>query len=91
MKNKLFVIIMASAIFLGCLSFCILPDRGFSESERRLLADFPEINAKSLFSGSFMNKFELYAQDNFPLRDSLRGLKSRVSLQLFKQGDNNGL
>ena len=82
---------MASAIILGCLSFCILPDKDFSESERRLLADFPEISAKSLFSGSFMNEFELYAQDNFPLRDSLRGLKSRVSLQLLKQGDNNGL
>lgn len=91
MKNKLFVIIMASAIFLGCLSFCILPDKDFSESERRLLADFPEISAKSIFSGSFMNEFELYAQDNFPLRDSLRGLKSRISLQVFRQGDNNGL
>ena len=91
MKNKFFVIIMAAAILLGCLSFCILPDKDFSESERRLLADMPEISMKSIFSGSFMDKFELYVQDNFPLRDSLRGLKARINLQLFWQGDNNGL
>ncbi len=91
MKNKLFVITMAAALLLGMLAFCLIPDTDFSESERRLLADMPEISLKSISSGSFMKDFETYAQDNFPLRDSFRGLKSTVSLKLLRQGDNNGL
>ncbi len=91
MKNKLFVIIMAAAILLGLLAFCFTPDADFSEAERRLLADMPEFSLKSVFDGSFMKDFETYAQDNFPLRDGFRGLKSTVSLKLLRQGDNNGL
>lgn len=91
MKNKLFVILMAAAILLGALGFCLLPGEDFSDSERRLLASFPELSVKSVFDGSFMTEFETYAQDNFPLRDDFRALKSTVSLRLFMQGDNNGL
>jgi len=91
MKNKLFVIIMAASIMLGLLFFCFIPKADFSESERRLLADMPEVSLKSILDGSFMSDFETYAQDNFPLRDGFRGLKSTVSLKLLRQGDNNGL
>ncbi len=91
MKNKLFVIIMAAALLSGLLAFCLIPDAGFSASERRLLSSAPEISIKSVFDGSFMDDFETYAQDNFPLRDSFRALKSTVSLKLLRQGDNNGL
>ena len=82
---------MAAAILLGSLAFMLIPDKAFSESERRLLARMPEISAKSLFNGDFMDGFEVYAQDNFPLRDSFRGLKARFVLDVLKQGDNNGL
>jgi len=91
MKNKLFVIIMAAAMLLGTLAFILIPDKAFSETERRLLADAPEMSLKSIFGGEFMDDFELYAQDNFPLRDSFRGLKSRFVLDVLRQGDNNGL
>ena len=91
MKNKAFVMIMAAAMLLGTLAFILIPDRAFSETERRLLADMPELSLKSVFNGDFMDDFELYAQDNFPLRDSFRGLKSRFALDVLRQGDNNGL
>lgn len=91
MKNRIFVIIMAAALLLGCAAFLLTPDRSFSETERRLLAKMPELSEESIFSGDFMDGFELYAQDNFPLRDSLRGLKSRFALELLRLGDNNGL
>ena len=91
MKNKIFAVIMAAAILLGTLSFCIVPDKSFSETERRLLQQAPEISLKSIFDGSFMDEFEAYAQDQFPLRDSLRGLKSRFALNILQQADNNGL
>lgn len=91
MKNKLFVIIMAAAILAGCLGFCLTPDKAFSESERRLLADVPEISIKTIADGSFMDDFETYVQDNFPLRDIFRSIKSAVSLKVLNMGDNNGL
>jgi len=91
MKNKVFVIIMAAALLLGCLSFLLTPDKSFSETERRLLQQAPELSVKNIFDGSFMDDFESYAQDQFPLRDKLRGLKALAKLRLFSQGDNNGL
>ncbi|MBQ1210819.1 MAG: hypothetical protein IIX68_03345, partial [Clostridia bacterium] len=63
----------------------------FSGTERRLLQQAPEISLKTIFDGSFMDDFESYAQDQFPLRDTFRGLKSRFALSILRQGDNNGL
>ena len=91
MKNKIFAIVMAAAILLGTLSFCLMPDKTFSGTERRLLQQAPEISLKTIFDGSFMDDFESYAQDQFPLRDAFRGLKSRFALSILRQGDNNGL
>ncbi|MBQ2959968.1 MAG: hypothetical protein IJE09_01930 [Oscillospiraceae bacterium] len=73
------------------LSFCLVPTKSFSESERRLLQQTPEISLESIMDGSFMDEFEAFAQDQFPLRDSFRGLKSQFALKLLQQGDNNGL
>ena len=62
-----------------------------SESERRPLAQFPEISAKNLLSGSFMADFEDYSLDQFPLRDGFRGLKSLFHYNILNQSDNNGI
>jgi len=91
MKNRIFAAVMAAAILLGTAAFCLMPDKAFSETERRLLQQSPELSFKSIFDGSFMEDFESYAQDQFPLRDSLRGLKSLFALNILRQGDNNGL
>lgn len=91
MKNKIFTIIMAALILLGSIGFCLAPDKSFSETERRLLQQAPALSLKSLLDGSFMDNFESYAQDQFPLRDRLRGLKSAFALGGMMQGDNNGL
>ena len=91
MKNKIFAILMAAAILLGTAAFCFMPDKVFSETERRLLQQSPELSLNSILDGSFMDDFETYAQDQFPMRDSLRGLKSIFALNVLRQGDNNGL
>lgn len=91
MKNKIFAAIMAAAMLLGTLSFCLIPDKNFSVTERRLLQQVPEMSLKNIFDGSFMDEFEAYAQDQFPLRDGFRGLKSLFALNILRQGDNNGL
>ncbi len=63
----------------------------FSESERRELAQFPELSLKTVMNGSFMTDFEEYTVDQFPLRDTFRALKALSATYLFRQLDNNGL
>jgi hypothetical protein len=60
-------------------------------SERRIPAAFPELSARSLLSGSFMSKFEGYADDSFPLRDGFRALRAATVLGAFMQSDKSGL
>jgi len=66
-------------------------DKAESHSERRPLTQFPEASADSLLDGSFMEKFEDYALDQFPLRDDFRTLKSLFSYEVLGQLDNNGI
>ena len=65
------------------------PVQEHSETERRPLAQMPEISADSLLGGKFMTAFEDYTLDQFPLRDSFRTLKSLFHYGVFQQKDNN--
>lgn len=91
MKNRIFCIIMAAAVLLGSLTFWLSPDKKQSESERRLLQQLPELSLKNVFDGSFMEDFESYAQDQFPLRELFRSVKTTAELRLFMLRDYNGL
>ena len=67
------------------------PADSVSEAERRKLAQFPEASLNGILSGAFMEDFESYAADQFPLRDAFRQLKARFSYDVLGQGDNNGI
>ena len=67
------------------------PCKDVSESERRNLAQFPDLTAGTLASGRFMEKFESFTLDQFPLRDSFREAKSLFHYYLLGQSDNNGI
>lgn len=90
-KNRILCLFMAALLLFMSLWAWFGEKQSFSESERRQLAQFPELSADSVFSGEFMTDFESYTQDQFPLRDSFRGLKSAAALKLFGQKENNGL
>ena len=62
-----------------------------SDSERRKLAQMPEITVDSILSGNFMTKFEDFSLDQFPLRDAFRQLKARFHYNVLRQGDNNNI
>lgn len=57
----------------------------YSDTERRVLAPFPEVTAESVLSGSFAAGFEDYATDQFPFRDRFRQLKVASTLLLQKE------
>ncbi len=77
----------------GCLTVFawLKPADAASESERRSLAQFPELSADTVLSGKFMSEFEGYTLDQFPARDRFRQLKALTQYYVFAQQDNNGI
>lgn len=67
------------------------PAKKISEAERRPLQQLPEISVNNLLNGGFMEKFEDYTVDQFPLRDGFRTLKSLFCYKVLGQQDNNGI
>lgn len=90
-KNLAVVLIAAGFVFGFFIASIILPDEKISVSERRPLADFPEITVQAVSSGKFMTAFEKYTLDQFPLRDSLRTIKAWTAFNLLGQKDNNNI
>ena len=90
-KNKIitigFVVILI-AVFLINL---IKEDEQISTSERRKLAQFPELSISKILTGEMTDKWEKYVEDQFIGRDLFRGIKSFWSAQIFAQKDNNKL
>lgn len=61
---------MALLLCLGIYYAGFAPrESGYTETENRTLAAFPEITAESVFSGQCGQEFETYLLDRFPLRD----------------------
>ncbi len=89
-KNILVVILTSLFIFGFFIWGVFLPDEEISKTERRKLADFPQVSVNSVLSGKFMTDFETYTLDRFPLRDGFRKLKSFVTRNVMLQKDNNG-
>ena len=84
--------ILAIAVWFALVvTAWVHPSQEVSESERRKLAQFPELSVTSLATGSFMSKFEDYTLDQFPLRDTFRTIKSLFHYHILGQKDNNGI
>lgn len=93
MKNKSIITVAACGAFLLALSlWCFFGAKEtYSESERRVLAKFPQITWQTITSGEFANGFEEYTTDTFPARDIWRSIKAYTSLGLLGQKDNNDI
>lgn len=92
-KIKNTVVVCAAALFfLGFFIWCLLkPADESSDSERRKLASMPAFSVGSVLSGKFMQDFEEYSMDQFPLRDSFRTIKASAAFYLFGQKDSGGI
>ncbi len=91
LKNKVLCGLMVLFLFSLSVFAWIKPMDNYSDSERRVLAKFPELSLETISSGSFMKDFETYTLDQFPLRDSFRTLKAISVLGPFMQMDVNDL
>jgi len=96
-KAKNIAVTGVMAMLLFGLSFWawFRPADAFSMSERRPLDQLPRLTWESLFhpdrDKTFMNTFESYTLDQFPLRDSFRTLKSTAAFYVFGNLDNNNI
>lgn len=66
-------------------------DNAFSMAERRNLAQKPALTWDTVMDGSFMEKFDDYSLDQFPLRDSFRQIKSLTHYYALQQKDNHDI
>lgn len=90
-KNYLTVFLIAG-FFLGMFGWNAFGEKAdYSESERRVLAKFPEVTVECVLSGRFSAEFEEYAVDAFPIRDVWRRVKAYVKTGILAQKDNNGI
>lgn len=90
-KNIISVLLCAAFLF-GMAAWCVFGTKDtYSESERRVLAAFPEVSKESITTGAFAKDFEKYATDAFPKRDLWRSLKAYTRLGLLAQKENNDL
>lgn len=91
MKNKIVIISMA-AFLLGISLWCWLkPTEEYSFTERRYLKQLTEITWENFLNTRFMSDFDSYTQDQFPLRDEFRSIKSVVAFFGFGRVQNNDL
>ncbi len=91
-RKNLLTVLLAGGFVLVFLFWSIFkPDAQRSVTERRALAQRPELTAGSVLSGKFMTDFESYTLDQFPLREDFRALKAFTALDVFRRLDNDGL
>jgi len=62
-----------------------------SLSERRPLAQMPQLSVDSVLDGKFMTEFDSYSMDQFPLRESFRKIKTTIQYYLLGQKDVNDI
>ncbi len=89
---KKLIVFGITTLLIGMTILClVLPSQEMSWSERRKLKQFPEFSVERILSGKFMDEFEEYAADQFPLRETWRSIKANLATKVFRQRENNGL
>ncbi len=85
------LIVFVVALFGLTAADLIIPSSPISLSERRKLAEFPNLTSKSIIDGSFTIDYAAFLKDQIICRDGFRALKAFVELYLLRKGENNGV
>lgn len=84
----------AACIFCGLLfvlfALLFLPDKAFSETEKRALSQFPQLRVETLANGKAEQAFETYVQDQIPFRNFWVGFCAYFS-RLTGQNGTDGV
>ena len=88
----IFTVVIMAVIFYGYAIMCFTkPADEMSKSERRPLAQMPELSGEAISSGEYMDDFEKYAVDQAPFKLKLRGAKVMYQSIIMRKLDNKGM
>ena len=82
------LIVFAMVIIIADACLIIMHNKSFSETENRMLQQFPKVNKDTLLSGKFMSQAEDFTADQFFLRDLWIELKLNVDKAIGRQTSN---
>ncbi|MBE6619419.1 MAG: hypothetical protein E7626_06555 [Ruminococcaceae bacterium] len=89
-KNYACTVVFLAFLSVFSLLLIFLPSSDFSQNEKRVLAEMPELTAESLSNGSYTDGLEKYINDHFPLRDTFVGIHSYYN-RLIGRGNYTGI
>ncbi|MGN0678458.1 MAG: DHHW family protein [Oscillospiraceae bacterium] len=90
MRNKVISILFCLLIAAGIGASVILPDKYYSENEKRTLKQFPKPSLEEIFKGKFGNEIEVYLADQFPARNGWVTLKT-ITDRISGKAESNGV
>ncbi|MCI7760454.1 MAG: DHHW family protein [[Eubacterium] saphenum] len=85
MRNKVISILFCVLLAAGIGASAILPDKYYSESEKRTLKQFPSLTAEEIFDGKLGDEIEQYLAEQFPARDGWVTVKTLAELASGKR------
>lgn len=89
--NKITPIIFIAFISLMMVASAVKKPDEISVSERRRLAQFPEITLESLSDGAAMDNLDKYISDQFPLREGFRKINAVFQYDVLRRKDIGGI
>lgn len=69
----------------------VTPDKDFSDTENRMLMQFPDISVTGLSDGTCCSDIEKYLSDQFPYRDAWSSISFFTKRKIFGQNEMNGV
>lgn len=86
--KKVTVALFFAIIFIMIGVTVFAPKKTMSEEENKMLAQFPKVTFKRIFSGDFMEDFDEYLSDHFAFRTEWIEAETNVQKALGKQEIN---
>ena len=85
MRNKTITSFFCLLLAVSTLAGLLLPDRYYSEREKRTLTQKPKFTVADFISGEFSDELEKYLTDQVPLRDGWVTMKTYMKLAIGKR------
>ncbi len=85
MRNKIITSFFCLLLAASALAGLLVPDRYYSEREKRTLMQKPQFTIVDFVSGKFSDEFEQYLTDQVPLRDGWVTIKTYMELAIGKR------
>ena len=87
MRSFLILFLVLYGLMLASI---LIPDREYSTTENKYLAELTVLTVNGLLNGSFTGRYGEYVSDHLPWRDQWIALRSLVESALLKT-ENNGV